>query len=75
MTFCSGDAMVRSILDLATVKCRLSYSTRSLQVFGPVGLSMGAAGTVITAWLGLDRLFGGQAIGNRPTLLVGVLLL
>ena len=66
---------VRVILDLATVKFLLSYSTRPLQIFGLVGLLMGAAGTLITGWLGYVRLFGGQAIGDRPLLLLGILLL
>ena len=66
---------VRVILDLATVKFLLSYSTRPLQIFGLVGLLMGAAGILITGWLGYVRLFGGQAIGDRPLLLLGILLL
>ena len=66
---------VRVILDLATVKFLLSYSTRPLQIFGLVGLVMGAAGVVITGWLGWVRLFGGQAIADRPLLLLGILLL
>ena len=66
---------VRVILDLATVKFLLSYSTRPLQIFGLVGLLMGAAGTAITGWLGYVRLFGGQAIGDRPLLLLGILFL
>ena len=66
---------VRVILDLATVKFLLSYSTRPLQIFGLVGLLMGTAGTVITGWLGYVRLFGGQSIGDRPLLLLGILLL
>ena len=66
---------VRVVLDLATVKFLLSYSTRPLQIFGLVGLLMGAAGTAITGWLGYVRLFGGQAIGDRPLLLLGILFL
>ncbi len=66
---------VRVILDLATVKFLLSYSTRPLQIFGLIGLLMGAAGTAITGWLGFVRMFGGQAIGDRPMLLLGILLL
>src|SRR6516225_4884319 len=42
---------VRVILDLLTVKFLLSYSTRPLQIFGPIGLAMGLAGTAISAWL------------------------
>ena len=66
---------VRVILDLATVKFLLSYSTRPLQIFGLVGLMMGTAGILITGWMGYVRLFGEQAIGDRPLLLLGILLL
>ena len=65
----------RVILDLVTVKFLLSYSTRPLQIFGLVGLLMGAAGSAITGWLAYIRLFGGEAIGDRPLLLFGILLL
>ncbi len=65
---------MRVILDLFTVKFLLSYSTQPIQVFGPPGLLMGAAGVAITAYLGYVRLFGGQAIGDRPLLLLGILL-
>ena len=63
------------LLDLVTVKFLLSYSTRPLQIFGLVGLMMGGTGAAITGWLACIRLFGGQAIGDRPLLLFGILLL
>jgi glycosyltransferase involved in cell wall biosynthesis len=66
---------VRVILDLATVKFLLSYSTRPLHIFGLIGLMMGTAGTLVTGWLAYVRLFEGQSIGNRPLLLFGILLL
>ena len=66
---------MRVVLDLATVKFLLSYSTRPLQIFGLVGLLMGLAGTAITGYLGYLRLFGGESIGDRPMLLLGILLL
>jgi glycosyltransferase involved in cell wall biosynthesis len=65
---------VRVILDLLTVKFLLSYSTRPLQIFGLVGLTMGGIGAVILVWLTYLRLFGGQGIGDRPLLLFGILL-
>ncbi len=65
----------RVVLDLVTVKFLLSYSTRPLQMFGPPGLLMGLAGTAIVGYLGYVRLFDGQAIGDRPLLLLGILLL
>jgi len=65
----------RVILDLMTVKFLLSYSTRPLQIFGGIGLLMGLAGAVISAWLAYLRLFGNQSISNRPLLLFGILLI
>ena len=66
---------MRVILDLVTVKFLLSYSTQPIQIFGPPGLLMGAAGVIITGYLGYVRLFGGQGIGDRPLLLLGILLI
>jgi glycosyltransferase involved in cell wall biosynthesis len=66
---------VRVILDLLTVKFLLSYSTRPLQIFGLVGLSMGTLGAAVTGWLSVQRLLGYQSIGNRPLLLFGILLI
>ena len=65
---------VRVVLDLFTVKFLLSYSTRPLQMFGPPGLLMGLAGAAIIGYLGYVRLFTGQAIGDRPLLMLGILL-
>ena len=66
---------VRVVLDLATVKFLLNYSTRPLQIFGLLGLVALAIGVGITGWLGYVRLFAGQSIGDRPLLLLGVMLL
>ena len=65
---------VRVVLDLATVKFLLSYSTRPLQIFGLMGLVAGGLGAVITAYLAYIRLFTTQGIGDRPLLLLGVML-
>jgi len=66
---------VRVVLDLATVKFLLSYSTRPLQIFGLVGLLAGGLGALITGYLGYVRLFERQAIADRPLLLLGIMLL
>ncbi|HYB96843.1 MAG TPA: glycosyltransferase family 2 protein [Vicinamibacterales bacterium] len=66
---------VRVLLDLATVKFLLSYSTRPLQIFGLLGLVTGGIGALITAYLGYIRLFTSQGIGDRPLLLLGVMLI
>jgi len=65
---------VAVILDLLTVKFLLSYSTRPVQIFGRIGFLMGIPGALILAWLAYVRLTGQEAIGNRPLLLFGILL-
>jgi glycosyltransferase involved in cell wall biosynthesis len=71
---------IRVILDLLTVKFLLSYSTRPLQIFGLIGVTMGLMGSTILGWLAGIRLMGmlglmaDQSIGNRPALLFGILL-
>jgi glycosyltransferase involved in cell wall biosynthesis len=65
---------IRVVLDLATVKFLLSYSTRPLQIFGLLGLVAGGLGTLVTGWLAYARLFQHQSIADRPLLLFGVML-
>jgi glycosyltransferase involved in cell wall biosynthesis len=64
---------IRVVLDLITVKFLLSYSTRPLQVFGLVGFLMGAVGGLVLAYMAYVK-WAGEAIGNRPILLFGILL-
>jgi glycosyltransferase involved in cell wall biosynthesis len=66
---------IRVILDLLTVKFLISYRTRPVQIFGLWGLVMGLLGAVILTWLAYVRLTTVQAIGDRPLLLLGILLI
>jgi glycosyltransferase involved in cell wall biosynthesis len=65
---------VRVILDLLTVKFLLRYSTRPLQIFGLLGLIMGLVGGLVLVYLSYLRLFGHQALSDRPLLFLGILL-
>ena len=69
------DRLVRGFLDLLTVKFLTTYGRRPLHFFGPIWLVMFVVGGAISAILAYDRLVLGQAIGGRPLLLLGVLLL
>ena len=64
----------RVILDLLTVKFLSSYSTRPLQMFGGVGLLLGAFGTIACAWVTYQRFFGYQS-ANRPLFFVGIVMI
>jgi len=64
---------IRVVLDLLTVKFLLSYATRPLQIFGLVGVVMGALGTLVLGWLAYVRLVDQQPIADRPILLLGIL--
>jgi len=65
---------IRVVLDLVTVKFLLSYSTRPLQMFGLLGVLMGGAGGLALAYLAYVKFFGQEAIGDRPLLMFGILL-
>jgi len=65
---------IRVILDLMTVKFLLSYSTRPVQIFGLIGFAMGLPGLAILAWLTFVKFVGHESIGNRPLMLLGILL-
>jgi glycosyltransferase involved in cell wall biosynthesis len=66
---------IRVVLDLITVKFLLSFSTRPLQFFGPIGLLSGFLGFLISLYLSLQKIFLGVSIGGRPMLLLGALLI
>lgn len=68
------DRTFRVLLDLLWIKFLLRFLHRPIHAFGGVGLSMGAVGGLILAWLTIDKLVFGHAIGGRPLLLLGVML-
>jgi glycosyltransferase involved in cell wall biosynthesis len=64
---------LRGFLDLLTVSFIGRYRHRPLHLFGGLGLSLSLAGVGILVYLTIDKLLG-HAIGQRPLLLLGVLL-
>jgi glycosyltransferase involved in cell wall biosynthesis len=64
---------LRGFLDLLTVSFMGRYRHRPLHLFGGLGLALGAAGTALLVYLTVVKLTG-QAIGQRPLLTLGVLL-
>jgi glycosyltransferase involved in cell wall biosynthesis len=64
---------VRGFLDLLTVSFMGRYRTRPLHLFGGLGLLLGFVGFLVLCYLTVLKI-GGSAIGHRPLLLLGVLL-
>ena len=64
---------VRGFLDLLTVSFIGRYRHRPLHLFGGLGLILGFIGSAILVYLTVVKAFG-NAIGQRPLLLLGVLL-
>lgn len=65
---------VRGALDLLAVVFMGRYEYRPLHLFGGLGLSLTAAGFAISVYLTVLKLTG-EAIGNRPLLFLGILLI
>jgi glycosyltransferase involved in cell wall biosynthesis len=64
---------LRGFLDFLTVWFMGRYRHRPLHLFGGLGLTLSAIGTALLVYLTVLKL-GGEAIGHRPLLTLGVLL-
>src|SRR5206468_7349291 len=64
---------LRAPFDLLTIVFMGRYRYRPLHMFGGVGLTLGFAGAAILTYLTIVKI-GGAGIGERPLLLLGVLL-
>ncbi|HVW25626.1 MAG TPA: glycosyltransferase family 2 protein [Polyangiaceae bacterium] len=68
------ERMAKGFFDLLTVLLITRYRARPLHLFGGVGLAFAFVGFVCLAYLSIIW-FMGHNIGNRPLLLLGVLLM
>ena len=64
---------LRGFLDLLTVSFIGRYRYRPLHLFGGLGLGLGALGLAVLVYLTVLKI-GGEAIGRRPLLILGALL-
>jgi glycosyltransferase involved in cell wall biosynthesis len=67
------ERVLRGIFDLVSVLFLIRYSRRPMHLFGLVGLLLGLCGLTINVYLSV-LWFSGQGIGQRPLLLLGVLM-
>jgi glycosyltransferase involved in cell wall biosynthesis len=66
---------IKVLLDLLTVRFMLSYSTRPIHIFGTLGLLTSGAGFLIGLFLMYVKFILGENIGDRPLLMLAVLLM
>jgi glycosyltransferase involved in cell wall biosynthesis len=64
----------RVLLDLLFVYFFMRFRAKPGHFFGRIGLVMGALGGLVLAYLAVVKIFFGEDIGNRPLLMLGVLL-
>lgn len=66
---------MRGLLDSFTTTFLLRYHDRPMYFFGRIGLMISFVGFLICAFLSAEKLVYSVSIGDRPMLLLGVLLL
>ncbi len=66
--------LIKGFLDLLTVTFLTEYRQRPMHVLGVPGLGALVAGALIGLWLTFEKILTGASIGNRPLLLLSVLL-
>ncbi len=75
LRFPAMGAYPRRLLDLLTVFFLVKFTRKPLRFFGLVGMGLFGPGVAVVGYLGLYRILGLGSIGNRPLLLLGVLLM
>jgi len=66
--------LIKGFLDLLTVTFLTEYRQRPMHVLGVPGVVALATGGLIGLWLTAEKILTGASIGNRPLLLLAVLL-
>jgi glycosyltransferase involved in cell wall biosynthesis len=65
---------IKSLLDMVLLNFWSRFSTRPIHLFGGIGFASGLIGSLILLYLAFIRIFNNVSIGNRPMLLLGILL-
>ncbi len=69
------ERFVRGFLDLISVVFLTRFAARPMHFFGTLGTLAFLGGFIISLWLTIDKVFYGNALGDRPMLLFGVMLI
>ena len=66
--------VIKGFLDLIVISFWQKYSVRPIHVFGGFGMVLSGLGVVIGGYLGIQRLFLGVGLSDRPLFLVAILM-
>ncbi len=65
----------KGLLDLIVISFWQRYSVRPIHVFGGLGLLLGISGTLLGGYMGIERLFFGRGLSDRPLFLLAILMI
>ena len=66
---------LRGFLDLLTVSFMTRFASRPMHFLGSLGTLAFIGGILISLWISYDKMIHGNPIGDRPLLLLGVMLI
>ena len=66
--------IIKGFLDLIVISFWQKYSVRPIHVFGGLGMMLSGLGVVIGGYLGIQKLFFGMGLSDRPLFLLAILM-
>ncbi|CAG0951058.1 Dodecaprenyl-phosphate galacturonate synthase [Methanosarcinales archaeon] len=66
--------LAKGFFDLIVISFWQKFSARPIHVFGGLGLLLGISGTLLGGFMGMERLFFGTGLSDRPLFLLAVLM-
>ena len=66
---------LRRLLDLLALFFLFKFTKKPLRFFGLLGVGLFSIGSVVTGYLGFERLFLGVGLSDRPVLIAGALMM
>lgn len=64
----------KGFLDLIVITFWQKFSVRPIHMFGGLGLLLGISGTLLGGYMGIERLFFGKGLSDRPLFLLAILM-
>ena len=66
--------IAKGFLDLIVISFWQKYSVRPIHMFGGLGLLLSVSGSLLGGYMGIERVFFGRGLSDRPLFLLAVLM-